>query len=411
MASFDENGKYIKTDWKAGDKITATKLNKIEESIEAVNDNDISRHVEADARLDALEAKDVTHDKELTKVKNLIEDAKDAAELGDYEINSRMQFLEQELNEGIEEVHNVASTVDGKIATAQANMAAQVNTAKEEMTAQVNTAKEEMTAQVNQGKTDMEAMVAEVENIINYYDVVTAKSIGAVGDGLIDDTESIKNAISYCTTNNKILHMSGDYLITDTINITCNIIGEPNFYANVGRDRPALKIVKHRLKLELGDIQDYQNKSDYYNNYHGFTNEKYVGLLIEDIHGCNISFNNLRTFDVGVKISSKSSTGSAFNYIKGNTIMNCKKGLLLSTSNGGWINTNRFENVAFSFSDGNSNYTSDENEKYFIYEEFSDSIGCDSNVFNNLRSNVDTCNFFNTKARRSVYFKYKWPTS
>lgn len=142
MASFDENGKYIKTNWKAGDKITATKLNKIEESIEAVNDNDISRHVEADARLDALEAKDVTHDKELTKVKNLIEDAKDAAELGDYEINSRMTFLEQELNEGIEEVHNVAETVDGKIATAQANM----------------------TAQVNQGKADMEAMVAEVES-------------------------------------------------------------------------------------------------------------------------------------------------------------------------------------------------------------------------------------------------------
>jgi len=141
MASFDENGKYIKTNWKAGDKITATKLNKIEESIEAVNDNDISRHVEADARLDALEAKDVAHDKEFTNIKNTIADNKAAAELGDYEINSRMTFLEDELNEGIEEVHNVAETVDGKIATAEANM----------------------TAQVNQGKADMEAMVAEVE--------------------------------------------------------------------------------------------------------------------------------------------------------------------------------------------------------------------------------------------------------
>ena len=144
MASFDENGKYIKTNWKAGDKITATKLNKIEESIEAVNDNDISRHVEADARLDALEAKDVAHDKEFTNVKNTIADNKAAAELGDYEINSRMTFLENELNEGIEEVYNVASTVDGKIATAEANMA----------------------AQVNQGKADMEAMVAEVESMI-----------------------------------------------------------------------------------------------------------------------------------------------------------------------------------------------------------------------------------------------------
>ena len=144
MASFDENGKYIKTNWKAGDKITATKLNKIEESIEAVNENDISRHVEADARLDALEAKDVAHDKEFTKIKNTIADNKAAAELGDYEINSRMTFLENELNEGIEEVHNVASTVGGKIATAEANMA----------------------RAINQGKADMEAMVAEVESDI-----------------------------------------------------------------------------------------------------------------------------------------------------------------------------------------------------------------------------------------------------
>ena len=41
MASFDENGKYIKTNWKNGDRITADKLNKIEESIEAVNGNKI----------------------------------------------------------------------------------------------------------------------------------------------------------------------------------------------------------------------------------------------------------------------------------------------------------------------------------------------------------------------------------
>ena len=166
MASFDENGKYIKTNWKAGDKITATKLNKIEESIEAVNDNDISRHVEADARLDALEAKDVAHDKEFTNVKNLIADNKAAAELGDYEINSRMTFLENELNEGIEEVHNVAETVDGKIATAEANMA----------------------AQVSRGKADMEAMVAEVEADL---------------EGLHAKDEELSEQLEHITTNLK----------------------------------------------------------------------------------------------------------------------------------------------------------------------------------------------------------------
>ena len=51
---FDEDGAYNKTEWKAGDKITAAKLNKIELSLEAINNNDIDRHVEADSRLDAL---------------------------------------------------------------------------------------------------------------------------------------------------------------------------------------------------------------------------------------------------------------------------------------------------------------------------------------------------------------------
>ena len=52
---FNEDGTYNKTEWKAGDKITAVKLNKIESSLEAINNNDISRHVEADSRLDDLE--------------------------------------------------------------------------------------------------------------------------------------------------------------------------------------------------------------------------------------------------------------------------------------------------------------------------------------------------------------------
>ena len=52
---FNEDGTYNKTEWKAGDKITAVKLNKIELSLEAINNNDIDRHLEADSRLDDLE--------------------------------------------------------------------------------------------------------------------------------------------------------------------------------------------------------------------------------------------------------------------------------------------------------------------------------------------------------------------
>ena len=144
MASFDENGKYIKTNWKAGDRITATKLNKIEESIEAVNDNDISRHVEADTRLDALEAKDVAHDKEFTNVRNLIADNKAAAELGDYEINSRMQFLEDEINDGIADITDMSTSINNTITNAETNLNAIIADAEANLNDVIREAEEKL---------------------------------------------------------------------------------------------------------------------------------------------------------------------------------------------------------------------------------------------------------------------------
>ena len=122
MASFDENGKYIKTNWKAGDKITATKLNKIEESIEAVNGNDISRHVETVARLDALEAKDAAHDKEFINVKNLIEDVEqtvnDTNDTFIAEI-SGLKAIDEALQNDVSEIQNDVSEIQNDMINAQ----------------------------------------------------------------------------------------------------------------------------------------------------------------------------------------------------------------------------------------------------------------------------------------------------
>ena len=52
---FNDDGTYIKTEWKTGDTITADKLDKIESCLEAINNNDIDRHIETDGRLDILE--------------------------------------------------------------------------------------------------------------------------------------------------------------------------------------------------------------------------------------------------------------------------------------------------------------------------------------------------------------------
>lgn len=371
MASFDENGKYIKTNWKAGDKITATKLNKIEESIEAVNDNDISRHVEADARLDALEAKDVAHDKELTKVKNLIADNKAEAELGDYEINSRMQFLEEELNEGIEEVYNVAETVDGKIAAAEANMTNVINTAKDEMTTQVNTAKDDMrtqvntaqanmTAQVNQGKADMEAMVAEVEADLDglhakdeefneqlYCIAINVKDFGAKGDGVTDDTQAIQNAIDYANAGDKIFVPNGTF-ICHGIFINKVIQFECYGTLKVNGDIPCACVTVGDTSSSLNGFKGIFKLTKHGTNY----SEDFIGLRVINSNSgvFEVSATNFTTQMEMIGHDA----GCCYNAIHFNAMTNGKTGLRLTSVGTGWVNENKFYNGRFDWFAGNT---------------------------------------------------------
>ena len=93
---FNEDGTYNKTEWKAGDKITAAKLNKIESSLEAINNNDIDRHIEADNRLDILEERmaNTPDNGQMDALEDMVKDNKDAADLAIYSINQKIKSLE-----------------------------------------------------------------------------------------------------------------------------------------------------------------------------------------------------------------------------------------------------------------------------------------------------------------------------
>ena len=93
---FNEDGTYNKTEWKAGDKITAVKLNKIELSLEAINNNDIDRHVESDSRLDILEERmtNTPDNEQMDALEDMVKDNKDAADLALYGINQKIESLE-----------------------------------------------------------------------------------------------------------------------------------------------------------------------------------------------------------------------------------------------------------------------------------------------------------------------------
>ena len=93
---FNEDGTYNKTEWKAGDRITAVKLNKIESSLEAIKNNDIDRHVEADNRLDILEERmaNTPDNEQMDALEDMVKNNKDAVDLAVYSINQRIEYLE-----------------------------------------------------------------------------------------------------------------------------------------------------------------------------------------------------------------------------------------------------------------------------------------------------------------------------
>lgn len=62
MANFDSDGNYIRTDWGTGDTITAPKLNKIEESIDIINTNEISNRFSINVRKLGAKGDGITDD-------------------------------------------------------------------------------------------------------------------------------------------------------------------------------------------------------------------------------------------------------------------------------------------------------------------------------------------------------------
>ncbi len=254
---FDENGNYNKTEWKPGDRITAGKLNKIEESLEAINNNDIERHKEADERLDALEEQKEAVEERFDELEDLVADNKSEVDTAIYEVHSKMDRLEQEMNDGIDEVHNVAETVDGKIAevnevademegllnetkafttnvkteigTATANAKTEIGTATENGLTELEDLikvfdMEEVYKKVDGSLDDMETMVAEVESELEETHNKTCSFVNIMEFGAKMNDETFMNdsvfaeALKYCAENKKKLILPrGTFYISEPI--------------------------------------------------------------------------------------------------------------------------------------------------------------------------------------------------
>lgn len=264
---FDENGNYNKTEWKPGDRITAGKLNKIEESLEAINNNDIERHKEADERLDALEEQNEAVNDRFDELEDLVADNKSEVDTAIYEVHSKMDRLEQELNEGIEEVHNVAETVDGKITSADASMKAQVNQGKADMEAIAHTVDDK----IAEADASMKAQVAEAEDIVDQ----GKADINAI----IDEVEKISDLEAINTQ------------LTHIVEYECN---NKNFLNNIGNNRTLILTEDINVsKLDLFDISNLTITSKNCKRTINITGKAYWDAIV--MKNCeNIAFDNIK---------------------------------------------------------------------------------------------------------------------
>lgn len=255
---FNEDGTYNKTDWKAGDKITATKLNKIEDAIEAVNDHDISRHEEADARLDALEAGVVANKQEIDAKVDALEDTvisnKDAADLDIYRIDQHMTLLDKKIDDGVAEVYGVAESVDG-----------QFNELKAEH--------KQLGDEIDEVNSQLAHNTEEISVLNKMNNHVTPQMFGATGDGVVDDTNSLQLAINtgkpVYIPPNSIIRVDG----TITINNSTVIFGNGDssilrVYGNIiTDDNSSHTLEMYTFKYECYAIYGY-SLSIIKNGYH-----------------------------------------------------------------------------------------------------------------------------------------------
>ena len=107
MATFDENGNYIKTDWKDGDKITALRLNKMEAGIASAC-NDSADSEEVDARLDAIEAGRESDKQEMNAKMDAMEDKIAAAD-------ASMEAMVAEIEADLESIDSRFTHIENNI--------------------------------------------------------------------------------------------------------------------------------------------------------------------------------------------------------------------------------------------------------------------------------------------------------
>lgn len=218
-----------------------------------------------------------------------------------------------------------------------------------------------------------DAKFSNVLKLQTIKDYVTPEMYGAVGDGVTDDSNAIVSAIS----SGKPVILTQNYLISYTIEISGNTIFKcfGTIIYGGDRDKPAIKLTGQYNDVSINILVDVLSyaAANYDGGWHGWTNDDYAGVTLENSRYSKINVNKIVNFTCGIKITSNSIAGNFNNVISGKQLFNCKYGVYFLTSDTGWMNGDTISD--FLISTGSKNTDIDTNSQaittYGIYQAVS----------------------------------------
>lgn len=173
-------------------------------------------------------------------------------------------------------------------------------------------------------------LIAEL--IIN--DFINIDSLGAVGDGITDDTNIVLKSISLAQEKNKTLIASKNYLLSQQIdmsNINCDL-KNATFKTIYG-----VKILNTQKKVYTLPTITAQNESEN------------SGLIIENCNDCVFNITQIGNFKYGLHLKGDSDTGigglggsCCYNKIYTQLITLCQESMFLENLHSGYVNENVF---------------------------------------------------------------------